>query len=68
MRYTVGLSGVIDTAVLPAAPLPPQPLPMCALGFLVMRYVMEQGQEAMDEEGCGPLYAALRWPQERIMS
>jgi hypothetical protein len=38
------------------------PPPLCALGWLVVRAVIEQGQERMDEEGCGAVYAALRWP------
>ena len=38
------------------------PPPLCALGWLVIRMVVEQGQERMDEEGCGAVYAALRWP------
>jgi hypothetical protein len=36
---------------------------MCAIGYInIFRMIIEQGQEQMDEEGCGPLYAALRWP------
>lgn len=38
------------------------PQPMCAIGWFIMRMVVQQGQERIDEEGCGAIYAALRWP------
>lgn len=37
--------------------------PLCAAGFVVIRMIMVQGQEIIDEEGCGPVFAGMRWPQ-----
>lgn len=39
---------------------------MCGLGYAVMRIVVAQGQERMDEEGCGAIYAAMRFGDPRM--
>lgn len=40
--------------------------PLCAAGFIVIRMIMAQGREIIDEEGCGLVFAGMRWPASGV--